>query len=77
MKRHLIFAAVGQLLGGFLLLFATTYAGYWTHTDWSEVAKLFLVFPKTLQYSCLFGIPCAAAAAVAPRSAPAMFLPPI
>jgi hypothetical protein len=57
MKRYLIFAALGPLLGGFLLLFATTYAsGYWSHTDWSEVAKLFVVFAKTLQYSYLFGI---------------------
>jgi hypothetical protein len=57
MKRYLIFAALGPLIGGFLLLFATTYmSGYWTHTDMSEVAKLFVVFAKTLQYSYLFGI---------------------
>jgi hypothetical protein len=57
MKRYLIFAALGPLLGGFLLLFATTYmSGYWTHTDLAEVAKLFVVFAKTLQYSYLFGI---------------------
>jgi hypothetical protein len=57
MKRYLIFAALAPLLGGFLLLFATTYmSGYWTQTDWSEVAKLFVVFAKTLQYSYLFGI---------------------
>jgi Family of unknown function (DUF5413) len=57
MKRYLIFAALGPLLGGFLLLFATTYmSGYWTHTDLSEVEKLFVVFAKTLQYSYLFGI---------------------
>jgi hypothetical protein len=57
MKRYLIFAAIGPLLGGFLLLFATTYmSGYWTHTDLSEVTKLFVVFAKTLQYSYLFGI---------------------
>jgi hypothetical protein len=57
MKRYLIFAALGPLLGGFLLLFATTYmAGYWTETDLAEVAKLFAVFAKTLQYSYLFGI---------------------
>jgi Family of unknown function (DUF5413) len=57
MKRYLIFAAIGPLLGGFLLLFATTYmSGYWTHTDLSEVTKLFVVFVKTLQYSYLFGI---------------------
>ena len=57
MKRYLIFAALGPLLGGFLLLFATTYmSGYWTHTDLAEVEKLFVVFAKTLQYSYLFGL---------------------
>ena len=57
MKRYLIFAALGPLLGGFLLLLATTYmSGYWTHTDLSEVKKLFVVFAKTLQYAYLFGI---------------------
>lgn len=57
MKRYLIFAAVGPFVGGFLLLFATTYtSGYWTQTNLGEVAKLFLVFAKTLQYSYLFGI---------------------
>ena len=57
MKRYLIFGALGPLLGGFLLLIATTVmSGYWTHTDAGEVAKLFVVFAKTLQYSYLFGI---------------------
>src|ERR1700738_4105147 len=57
MKRYLIFAALGPLIGGFLLLFVTTYmSGYWSHTDLSEVKKLFVVFAKTLQYSYLFGI---------------------
>ncbi len=57
MKRYLIFAALMPLLGGFLLLLATTVmSGYWTHTYLSEVAKLFVVFAKTLQYSYLFGI---------------------
>jgi uncharacterized membrane protein YeaQ/YmgE (transglycosylase-associated protein family) len=57
MNRYLFFAALGPLLGGFLLLFATTYmSGYWTHTDLAEVQKLFVVFGKTLQYSYLFGI---------------------
>jgi Family of unknown function (DUF5413) len=60
MKRYLIFAALGPFLGGFLLLFATTYmSGYWTQTNAAEVEKLFVVFAKTLQYSYLFGIvPC-------------------
>jgi hypothetical protein len=57
MKRYLIFAAVGPFIGGFLLLFATSYqSGYWTETNAREVAKLFVVFAKTLQYSYLFGI---------------------
>ena len=57
MKRYLIFAAVGPFLGGFLMLVATTYAsGYWTHTSAAEVAKLFVVFGKTLQFAYLFGI---------------------
>jgi hypothetical protein len=57
MKRYIIFAALGPLLGGFLLLFTTTYAsGYWTQTNAAEVAKLFVVFAKTLQYSYLFGL---------------------
>ena len=57
MKRYLIFAAVGPFLGGFLLLFATTYtSGYWTQTNLAEVEKLFVVFAKTLLYSYLFGI---------------------
>jgi hypothetical protein len=57
MKRYLIFAALGPFLGGFLLLVATTVAsGYWHQTDLSGVAKLFVVFLKTLQYSYLFGV---------------------
>jgi hypothetical protein len=44
-------------VGGFLLLFATTYAsGYWTDTNIAEIKKLFVVFAKTLQYAYLFGI---------------------
>lgn len=57
MKRYFIFAAIGPFIGGFLMLFATTYqSGYWTETNAKEVAKLFVVFAKTLQYSYLFGI---------------------
>lgn len=57
MKRYLIFAALGPFIGGFLLLSATTYmSGYWAQTSAAEVAKLFVVFAKTLQYSYLFGI---------------------
>src|SRR5258708_22892016 len=57
MKRYLMFAALGPLVGGFWLLLATTYmSGYWTETNMAEVEKLFVVFAKTLQYSYLFGV---------------------
>src|SRR4029077_19409665 len=57
MKRYLIFAALGPLLGGFLLLVATTVmSGYWTESNPGEVAKFFGAFLKTLPYSYLFGV---------------------
>ena len=58
MKRYLIFAALGPLLGGFWLLLTTTVmAGYWSHPpSLSEAEKLFAVFAKTLQYCYLFGL---------------------
>ena len=57
MKRYLIFAAIGPFIGGFLLLVMTTYqSGYWTDADGGEVAKLLVVFVKSLQYNYLFGI---------------------
>ena len=57
MKRYLVFAAVGPLLGGFRLLLTTTYQSvYWHETNAGEVAKLIKVFFMTLQYSYLFGI---------------------
>ena len=57
MKRYLIFAAICPLIGGLLMLFATTVAsGYWTDTNWSEIGKFVGAFVKTLQYSYLFGI---------------------
>ena len=57
MKRYLIFAAIGPLVGGFLMLFATTVAsGYWTETNWSEIGKFLGAFVRTLHYSYLFGI---------------------
>jgi uncharacterized protein DUF5413 len=57
MKRYLIFGALGPLLGGFLLLIATTVmSGYFSQTDMAEVKKFFVVFAKTLQYAYLFGI---------------------
>ena len=57
MKRYVIFAALGPLLGGFLLLLTTTVmSGYWSHPpSLSEAAKLLAVFATTLQYSYLFG----------------------
>jgi uncharacterized protein DUF5413 len=57
MKRYVIFAALGPFVGGFLLLLVTTtLSGYWTETNLSEIAKLFVVFVKSLQFSYLFGI---------------------
>jgi Family of unknown function (DUF5413) len=57
MKRYLIFAALGPFIGGFFLLIATTVmSGYLNRPSPSDVAKLFVVFLKTLQYSYLFGI---------------------
>jgi Family of unknown function (DUF5413) len=58
MKRYLIFAAIGPLLGGFWLLLTTTLlSGYWSsHPSAAEVGKLFTVFATTLQYSYLFGL---------------------
>ena len=57
MKRYLIFVLIGPFIGGFLLLLInTTLSGYWTDTNLSEVAKVFVVFAKTLQFSYLFGL---------------------
>jgi Family of unknown function (DUF5413) len=58
MKRYLIFAALGPLLGGFWLLLTTTVmSGYWSHPpSATEVEKVVAVFFQTLQYSYLFGI---------------------
>lgn len=58
MKRYVIFAALVPLLGGFLLLLATTVmSGYWSHQpSLSEAGKLLAVFLRTLQYSYLFGL---------------------
>jgi uncharacterized protein DUF5413 len=58
MKRYLVFAALVPLLGGFLLLLATTVnSDYWSHPpSLSEVDKLLIVFARTLQYSYLFGL---------------------
>ena len=58
MKRYAIFAALGPLFGGFLLLLATTVmSGYWSHPpSLSEAGTLLRVFASTLQYSYLFGL---------------------
>ena len=58
MKRYVIFAALMPLLGGFLLLLATTVmSGYWSHPpSLSEAGRLLTVFLRTLQYSYLFGL---------------------
>ena len=58
MKRYVIFAALGPLLGGFwLLLTSTVVSGYWSRPpSLLETEKLFAVFATTLQYSYLFGV---------------------
>jgi hypothetical protein len=58
MKRYLIFAAIGPLLGGFWLLLTTTVmSGFWNRPlDAGQVGKLLTVFVTTLQYSYLFGL---------------------
>lgn len=58
MKRYVIFAAIGPLLGGFWLLLTTTLmSGFWSGPlDARQVGKLFTVFVTTLQYSYLFGL---------------------
>lgn len=58
MKRYLIFAIVGPLLGGFWLLLTTTVlSGYWSKPpNAAEIGRLLTVFVTTLQYSYLFGV---------------------
>ncbi len=58
MKRYLIFAAVGPLLGGFWLLLTTsTMAGYFSHPpSAAEIGKLVTVYVTTLHFSYLFGL---------------------
>ncbi len=57
MKRYLIFGVIGPFIGGVLLLATTSYlSGYWSQTNWMEVAKFVVVLFKSLQYSYLFGI---------------------
>ena len=58
MKRYVIFAVLGPLFGGFLLLLATTVmSGFWSHPpSLAEVSKLLKAFASTLQYSYLFGL---------------------
>jgi hypothetical protein len=57
MKRYLIFAALGPLLGGFWLLLTTTIlSGYWSETQAAHpIGNLLKVFFTTVQYSYLFG----------------------
>ena len=58
MKRYAVFAVLGPLFGGFLLLLVTTaMSGYWGRPpSLSEAGKLLTVFASTLQYSYLFGL---------------------
>src|SRR3954464_13159491 len=64
MKRYLIFAAIGPLVGGFLIWLTSTYqSGYWS--TGGGVGKFLVFFLKSLQYSYLFGIlPVLAIAAI-------------
>jgi len=66
MRRYVIFAVLTPLIGGFLLLIATTVmSGYWTETNIGEVEKIFVVLFSTLQYTYLFGVlPAVAFAAI-------------
>ncbi len=54
MKRYVIFAAIGPLIAGFLLLVLGAPAGYWDQPDVAK--KLFSVAAKTVPYNYLFGI---------------------
>lgn len=58
MKRYLIFAAVGPLLGGFwLLLTNTLVSGYWSHPPTAaEIGKMLVFFVTALPYTYLFGL---------------------
>ena len=58
MKRYLIFAAVGPLLGGFwLLLTNTLVSGYWSHPPTAaEIGKVLVFFVTALPYTYLFGL---------------------
>lgn len=56
MSRYIIFAAIGPLLGGFLLLLVGTPAGYWDKPFMAELGKLFTVLISTIQYTYLFGV---------------------
>ena len=53
MKRYVIFAAIGPLVAGFLLLVLGAPAGYWDKPD--VLGKLFTVVVKTVPYNYLFG----------------------
>lgn len=54
MKRYVIFAAIGPLVAGFLLLILGAPSGYWERPD--VVKKLFTVVISQVPYNYLFGI---------------------
>ncbi len=54
MKRYVIFAAIGPLVAGFLLLVLGAPAGYWDKPD--VVRKLFTIVLSQVPYNYLFGI---------------------
>ena len=53
MKRYIIFAAIGPLIGGFFLLILGAPAGYWDGVN--VIQKLFKVMLVTVPYNYLFG----------------------
>ena len=54
MKRYVIFAAIGPLVAGFLLLILGAPAGYWDRPD--VLKKLFTVVLTQVPYNYLFGL---------------------
>lgn len=56
MVRYVIFALIGPLIGGFILLAVGTPAGYWDKPYSEDLVRLFKLLFSTLQYNYLFGL---------------------